>query len=211
MLAFAMVVTTSLSDFYFYDDSVENMSFTQGTPAATDSLQEDTMLSILPILICSAAAGGLGIAGGVMVRKKNIASGVLFLVAAAASYFNFPSLVCFILAGIFAFVKEKPKPIFYPYYPYPPVYPYYPPYGAPQGYPPAGNPQGQYPQTTYGQPPYGYPQPPYIQPPYGQSPYYPQQQPVVPPVQNPAGPQGAPTPNAPSADTQDSGDGQPQS
>ena len=142
ILGLVILAMASFSEFEFYDDSLLNMSFAQGTSAysALDPTIKDEILSILPYLICSFVAGALGITGGVLVRKKNIVSGILFIVSVGASdgYFNFPSIICLILAAIFAFVKEKPKPV-YPYYPYAP-YPYYPPYG---GYGPGSVPSSR--------------------------------------------------------------------
>jgi len=201
-LGLIMILEASFSGFEFYDDTLRNMSFAQGASAysALDPMIRETIVSQLPYLICSFVAGALGITGGVLVRKKNIVSGILFIIAAGTCVgcFNIPSMICLILAAIFAFVKEKPKPI-NPYYPYPP-YPYYPAYGMP-GYGPGGAPQGMYPQPPYGQLYYGQ-YPPYPsyppQPPYGQQP--PQPAPSVPqdapaPVQEGEHPQPQEVPN----------------
>lgn len=76
--------------------------------------------------IIGIAAGGVGLAGGIIVKKKNTVAGVLLIIAAVFT-FSIP----FILAAIFALVKEKePAPAYgYPQYPtyYPPQYAPYPP------------------------------------------------------------------------------------
>ncbi|MEL7602010.1 MAG: DUF4064 domain-containing protein [Bacillota bacterium] len=193
--------------FEYYDDTLQSMSYTRemSAYAAIDPEVEIVFNTLLPALISLVVAGALGITAGVLVYKKNIAAGVMFIVAAGAGYFNFICMVCLILAAIFAFVKPKPKPAYYPYYPYPP-YPYYPPQGqVPQ--PPYGQPM--YGQMPYGQPYYG--QPPYAQPYYGQPPYPPQ--PPYSPQPQPAGsaPQEAPKAEPAETETQGNGADQPQS
>ena len=204
-LIFAFVLFLGLAAFpdieYYFDgsDTIENMSLALSAPMlpVADTETETFVLGMLPFFISAFVAGGLGIAGGIIVRKKNIASGVMFIIAAISSFYIFVSMVCFILAAIFAFVKDRPKPRPYyppgsPYYPYPP-YPYYPPQGMP-GYGPSNVPQAPYGQ----QPQYPQPQGQYP-PPYGQQPYPPQ-----PPVQQEVPPADPPAP------AQDSGPDQPQ-
>ncbi len=71
--------------------------------------------------IAAMAGGAVGLAGGIMVKKKNVTGGVLLIVGAAITF-----RITLILAAIFAFVKEKPKA---PEMAYPPMYPSYaPPY-----------------------------------------------------------------------------------
>ncbi len=187
LIGLIMLGIASLSSLEFYDDSLYNMNFAQMafSNTATDPAIQEALKVLLLSLICSVVSGALGITAGVMVYKKRIAAGVMLIVAAGAScYFNFVAMICLLLAAIFAFVKEKPKPV-YPYYPYP-YYPYYTPYGTPA----YGAPQGQYPQPPYMQMPYG--QPYYGQPPYGQPPY-----PAQPPY-TPQPPVSPVTPEAPS-------------
>jgi len=202
-LALAIWGFASLSDIQYYfdgNDVFENMSYAHSvaTLPVDTADNSDLIWGVLPFLICAGVGGALGIAGGVIVRKKHIASGVMFIIAALASFYLLICAICFILACIFAFVKEKPRLAYYPqgspYYPYPPVYPYYPPYGTP-GYGPGGAPQ-----VPYGQ-----------QPQYGQQfPYIPQP-PVAPPDQYPAVPQEMAPANIPAVDTQEGESGKPQS
>ena len=76
--------------------------------------------------------GAAGLAGGIIVKNKNVAGGVLLIVGAVLT-FSIP----LILAAIFAFVKEKgpiPAPIYPPLYPpYTPPYPPQTPQASPQG------------------------------------------------------------------------------
>ena len=95
-------------------------------------------------------AGVPGLVGGIIVKRKNVAAGVLMIVSAALSifaYFNFISIILFVLGAIFALIKEQPVnpyPAYfqppYPYYQYP-QYPQYPqqPYPPQQPVPPTEN------------------------------------------------------------------------
>ncbi len=67
-------------------------------------------------IVCT-LSGVLGLIGGIIVKKHNIAAGVMMIVAAVMSI----SFILFLLGGIFALMKEKPQ-----YAPQP--YPQYPPY-----------------------------------------------------------------------------------
>ncbi len=110
--------------------------------------------------IAAVAAGVLGLVGGIIVKKKNVAAGVMMIIAAVVSlftFFNVASMTLFIIGAVMAF-KREPQMVMVPYPAYPPQYYPYPP----QPYPPQAAP---YP------PPY----PPYPQPPV-QNPPQPQQQ-----------------------------------
>ncbi len=95
--------------------------------------------------ILAAVAGIVGIIGGSMAKKRNVAAGIMMIVAGAlcmVAFFNFVSLVMLVLGGIFALIKEKQKPAAqyppapsYPYGQYPPYPPYQQPY-QPQQAPP---------------------------------------------------------------------------
>lgn len=75
--------------------------------------------------IGSVVAGALGLIGGIIVKKKNVASGVMMIIAAVLSlfaFFNLVSMTLFILGGIFALKKEPQNvmqqyPLPYPQYP----------------------------------------------------------------------------------------------
>ncbi|MBN1892511.1 MAG: DUF4064 domain-containing protein [Clostridiales bacterium] len=72
--------------------------------------------------IVSVIAAALGLIGGIIVKKKNVASGVMMIVAAVLSifaYFNLISMTLFIIGGVFALKKEpqnamQPDPSQYP-------------------------------------------------------------------------------------------------
>lgn len=106
-------------------------------------------------------AGVLGLVGGIIVTRKNVAAGVMMIIAAVVSlftFFNVASMTLFIIGAVLAF-KREPQMVMVPYPAYPPQYYPYPP----QPYPPQAAP---YP------PPY----PPYPQPPAQNPPQPPQQQ-----------------------------------
>jgi hypothetical protein len=94
--------------------------------------------------VLAAVAGILGLVGGCIVRKKSTAAGVLMIVAGAlclVAFFNFVSMVLLVLGGIFALIKERPRPTaqYHPAQPYNQYAPYppYPPYPPQQPAPPA--------------------------------------------------------------------------
>ena len=65
----------------------------------------------------SVVAGALGLIGGIIVKKKNVAAGVMMLIAAGLSvlvFFNVASMILFILGGIFA-LKKEPQNVMQPY------------------------------------------------------------------------------------------------
>ncbi len=66
--------------------------------------------------------GILGLIGGLIVRQKNVAGGVMMIIAAALSviFGNLASMVLFIIGAVYALEKERPNPV----YPYPPQTPY---------------------------------------------------------------------------------------
>ncbi|MDD4096458.1 MAG: DUF4064 domain-containing protein [Oscillospiraceae bacterium] len=66
-----------------------------------------TLFIIFGVLFFIAAA--LGLIGGIIVKKKNVASGVMMIVAAVLSllaYFNVLSMILFLIGGILALMKE---------------------------------------------------------------------------------------------------------
>ncbi len=92
---------------------------------------------------CALISGALGLTGGIIVKRKNNAAGVMMIIAAVLSafgFFNLVAMILFILGAVFA-LKKEPQPTPYPYYGYP-QYPY------PQ-YPQYPYPQYQYPQYPY--------------------------------------------------------------
>jgi hypothetical protein len=72
-----------------------------------------TMFTVMGIL--SVVGGVLGLIGGIIVKKHNIPAGVMMIVAGVMSV----SFLLFILAGIFALIKDKQQVQQYP--PYPPA------------------------------------------------------------------------------------------
>lgn len=115
--------------------------------------------------ICAAIAGVLGLVGGIIVKKRNVAAGVLMIISAVLSlfsFFNVISMALFIVGAVFALMRDRSKQ---------------------QGYvPPYPMPSYAYPQPPqYPQPPY--PQQPYTPPVYPTQPQQPQQ--PVPPSENP--------------------------
>ncbi len=79
--------------------------------------------------VLSAIGGAMGLIAGIIVKKSNVAAGVLMIISAVIClivFFNFVSMILFILGAVFAFVKEKPQYAAQPYPPQP--YPPYPPY-----------------------------------------------------------------------------------
>ena len=98
--------------------------------------------------IGSAIAGILGLVGGLIVKKKNVAAGVMMIIAAALSLIcilNIISMVLFILGGIFALMRDRQQQpqVYMPPYPMPPYYPQqpYPPQQYPAQYPQPQNPE----------------------------------------------------------------------
>ena len=121
-------------DSYTYDDADSMLSQENGVfLAQRQSMFTDPAFApLIAIGVAGLIGGGLGIAGGIIVRKRNVAAGVMLIVAALLCVMAFfISTICLILAAIFAFIKEKPKPVYPPYGYYPPPPYYYPPYGAP--------------------------------------------------------------------------------
>ena len=92
----------------------------------------------LVIGICMLIGGVLGFIGGLIVRRKNVAGGVLMIVAAVLGI-NLFSLVLFVLGAVFALMRDRSQMYVPPYYAYPPYGTYPPQYMQPP-YPP-----GQYP------------------------------------------------------------------
>ena len=81
--------------------------------------------------IITAIAGVLGLVGGLIVKKKNVAAGVMMIIAAVLSLFNIISMALFILGAVFSLMRDRSKQQAYvPPYPMPPSYPY-----PPQAYP----------------------------------------------------------------------------
>jgi Protein of unknown function (DUF4064) len=97
-------------------------------------IQETTTAGIvfLSFGIGSAIAGALGLIGGIIVKKKNVASAVMMIIAGGLSFlafYNVLSMILLILGGIFALMKE-PQNVMQPYpsqYPQPSPSPENPP------------------------------------------------------------------------------------
>lgn len=93
--------------------------------------------ALLGVGICIFGAGILGLIGGIIVKRKNVAAGVVMIIAAVLSifsFFNVIAIILFVLGAIFALVREKPVSS-YPAYSQPvytycqdPRYPQYPQY-----------------------------------------------------------------------------------
>ena len=76
--------------------------------------------------IVSTIGGIVGLIGGCIVKRKNVAAGVMMIVAAVLCFiglFNVVSMLMFVLGGIFALVRERPKSAA-AFPPSPPPYPY---------------------------------------------------------------------------------------
>jgi hypothetical protein len=128
--------------------------------------------------LSGAVAFAVGLTGCLLLKKKRVAAGVLFIVAGVLAIMcSYITTVLFILSGIFALVKAKPPLAAYGAGPMPPPPPapggYAPPpsYPPPYGYypPPHGTAPGAFspPPPPYGAAPGAYPPPP---PPYGAAP-----------------------------------------
>lgn len=147
---------------------------------------------------CSVMLGGLlGIIGSLLVRRRNTAGGVLFIVAAVLTVFStaFIAAVLFVIASVFALKSEHPAaPVMV--VPLSGYYPAYTPYGA---YPPSSPPPAPSAPPAY--PPYGaYPPPsaPFVPPAPAEhaAPAYPPNGAYLPPW-----PYGYAWPPAPAADS----------
>ena len=121
-------------EYHFGDSTPMSVSYCSDSvdPNANDTeLTALLVILVLPGILC----GGMGIFGGIIVPKRSTAAGVMFIISAVLGLLFFITTICFILAAIFAFIKEKPRMPYYPYYPY---YPYPP--ASPYGYTPYGTP-----------------------------------------------------------------------
>ena len=100
--------------------------------------------------IAAVAAGVLGLVGGIIVKKKNVAAGVMMIIASIISlftFFNVASMTLFIIGAVMA-LKREPQPVMVPYPAYPPQYYPYPP----QQYSPYPQPAAQSPPEPPVQP-----------------------------------------------------------
>ncbi len=79
---------------------------------------------VLVFGILTGIAGVLGLVGGLIVKKKNVAAGVLMIIAAVLSFFNIISMALFILGAVFSLMRDRSKQDYVPPYPMPPSYPY---------------------------------------------------------------------------------------
>jgi hypothetical protein len=122
----------NINSWDFYSSYSQQTAFTTG----------GTMFLVFGI--CSAVAGVIGLVGGLLVKKKNVAAGVMMIIAAVLSLFNIISLALFILGGVFALMRDRQQPAYAPPYPMPPNYPY-PPYYPQQPYPPQSPPENPQP------------------------------------------------------------------
>ena len=93
--------------------------------------------------IAATTAGVLGLVGGIIVKRRNVASGVMMIIAAVIcffTFFNVASTTLFIIGAVMA-MRREPQPLMVPYPAYPPQYCPYPP----QQYPPYPQPPVQNP------------------------------------------------------------------
>ncbi len=116
--------------FFYYDIDI--------TGIAREAFFEFMRTMYVVLGICGIAAGAVGLTGGLLVRRKSVAAGVLLIIAAVLSF-----SILFVLAAIFSFMKEKTpaNQTYAAYPPYPPQpYAPYPPqpysYSAYSPYPP---------------------------------------------------------------------------
>ena len=87
------------------------------TEAGRQFLPDSRLISFSATLfiifgVLSFIAAALGLIGGIIVKKKNVASGVMMIVAAVLSilaYFNVVSMILFLIGGILALMKEPQK------------------------------------------------------------------------------------------------------
>ena len=133
----------------FLDDSIWEDTYNNydGVISESELMETNSMAgtTFLSMGICSVVAGILGLVGGCIVKRKNVASGVMMIIAAVLSifgFFNLVSIVLFVLGGIFA-LKRETQPVMPPYPQYY-AYPQYPQYYQYPQYP-------QYPQQRYPQ------------------------------------------------------------
>lgn len=132
---------------YMYDSSGELQDIMPESEFIQQNASAGTVF--LATGICSAVAGILGLTGGIIVRKKHVAAGVMMIIAAVLSLFGFLnvlSMILLILGGVFALIRdsriETPPYSAYPssaYQPYPP----YPPYSQQPAQPYSSNPAAQ--------------------------------------------------------------------
>lgn len=136
---------------YDYDDDFSNWDDDNEFSSWDDDFKQDLIsetqdvaknvagtMFLVPGII-AAVAGIMGLVGGIIVKRKNVATGVLMIIAAVLSlfsFFNIVSMVLFILGGVFALMRERQNPVYAPPYPMPPYYPY-----PQQPYPPQQDPQ----------------------------------------------------------------------
>ena len=113
-------------DNYDFDDELDNDFY----ESAENMGRAVAGTVFLVFGILTAIAGVLGLVGGLIVKKKNVAAGVLMIIAAVLSLFNIISMALFILGAVFSLMRDRSKQDYVPPYPMPPSYPY-----APQAYP----------------------------------------------------------------------------
>jgi amino acid transporter len=141
---------------YDYDDDFSHWDDDNEFSSWDDDFKQDLMFESQDVAknvagtmflvpgIIAAVAGIMGLVGGIIVKKKNVAAGVLMIIAAVLSlfsFFNIVSMVLFILGGVFALMRERQNPVYAPPYPTPPYYPYAQQPYPQQPYPPQQDPQ----------------------------------------------------------------------
>ena len=69
------------------------------------------LTQVIPIIALGILllVGGLGLAGGIIVKKRNVLGGVFMLVASVFGIVTCVSFILLLLGGIFALVKERPS------------------------------------------------------------------------------------------------------
>jgi len=138
----------SFSDGFFFGDDIYKTAWLPG-PADSSAFSSNEGATYFSIGVAAVLGGLIGIAGCIIVNRRNKAAGALFIVASVISVGTFYPTVLFIIAAVQALKKLRPVLPMMPLYA---AYP--PPYGMPCGaYPPPG----MYPPP---QPPGVYPPPP---------------------------------------------------
>ena len=92
------------------DSALDNLNVKIDTGELQTAVLNTVSTVIVILGIVSIVGGGLAIAGGIIVRKKNVMGGVFMLVGgvmSAVTVYGILSMIVLILGGIFAFVPDK--------------------------------------------------------------------------------------------------------
>jgi len=95
----------------FWENAFSNATSTGDVQINPEYMQQykSTGTFFMRLGIFSSISGIVGMIGGMIVRKMNVAAGVMMLVAAVLNmfvFFNVLSIILFIIGGIFALVRE---------------------------------------------------------------------------------------------------------